>query len=53
MHMFILLSSIALLNLSLQVSIPLMDIALQCLMTSSGSHLQHYVLVPAEPVKAR
>jgi hypothetical protein len=34
------------------VSIPLMDIALQCLMTTSGCHHQHYVLVPAEPVKA-
>jgi hypothetical protein len=29
-----------------------MDIALQCLMTTSGCHHQHYVLVPAEPVKA-
>lgn len=35
----------------IQVTIPLMDIALECLSTSSGYHHQRYVLVAAQTAK--
>ncbi len=34
-----------------QVTIPLMDIALECLCTSSGYHHQRYVLVASQTLK--
>ena len=38
--------------LPLQVTIPLMDIALECISTSSGTHHQQYVLTASQPAKA-
>ena len=38
--------------LPLQVTIPLMDIALECISTSSGIHHQQYVLTASQPAKA-
>lgn len=38
--------------LPLKVTIPLMDIALECISTTSGTHHQQYVLAASQPAKA-
>ena len=38
--------------LSVQVTVPLMDVALECLVSSSGRHHQKYVLLAPQPYRA-